>query len=377
MSFIGSMFDDSKGAGFQGQSTPITYGANGQQAGTAYDQTQQGLAQQQAFMQALQGQNGIGNQSSVFNQLQGVANGTGPNPAQAMLNQQTGNNISQQAALMAGQRGAGANAGLLARQAAMQGGALQQQAVGQGATMQANQSMNALNQLGGIAGQQVGQQANALTGYNQAAQGQQQNVLNAIGQQNQANVGMQSNINNANAGIAHGNQQFQQDVLKKTAGGAGAAMGMPMAHGGEVHPAHEPQSFVTRHLKGYAQGGVTPPAEQSASELAGPPMNSSSSEGSEGKSSGIDPAQIAQLAAMAAYKGGTATKSMKAGGGVPGKAKVKGDSLKNDTVKAILSPGEVVIPRSVMQSEDPSGNAAKFVAACMAKHGGGLKKGSK
>lgn len=34
------------------------------------------------------------------------------------------------------------------------------------------------------------------------------------------------------------------------------------------------------------------------------------------------------------------------GGSVPGKAKVKGDSPKNDTVPAMLSPGEVVVPRS-------------------------------
>jgi len=36
------------------------------------------------------------------------------------------------------------------------------------------------------------------------------------------------------------------------------------------------------------------------------------------------------------------------GGVVPGKAKVLGDSSKNDTVPALLSPGEAVIPRSMM-----------------------------
>lgn len=38
---------------------------------------------------------------------------------------------------------------------------------------------------------------------------------------------------------------------------------------------------------------------------------------------------------------------MKHGGKVPGKAKVAGDSPMNDTVPATLSPGEVVIPRSI------------------------------
>ena len=49
------------------------------------------------------------------------------------------------------------------------------------------------------------------------------------------------------------------------------------------------------------------------------------------------------------------------GGTVPGKANVMGDSSKNDTVPALLSPGEVVIPRSKMQ--DPAN--ARLIAAIM------------
>ena len=37
--------------------------------------------------------------------------------------------------------------------------------------------------------------------------------------------------------------------------------------------------------------------------------------------------------------------NFKPGGKVGGKARKSGDSLKNDTVPAMLSPGEVVIPR--------------------------------
>jgi hypothetical protein len=40
------------------------------------------------------------------------------------------------------------------------------------------------------------------------------------------------------------------------------------------------------------------------------------------------------------------------GGHVPGKAQVFGDSAKNDTVPALLSPGEFVIPRSKLQDKD-------------------------
>lgn len=49
------------------------------------------------------------------------------------------------------------------------------------------------------------------------------------------------------------------------------------------------------------------------------------------------------------------------GGKVPGKASVFGDSIKNDTVPALLSPGEVVIPRSIMN--DPA--SAKLIYSLM------------
>lgn len=48
---------------------------------------------------------------------------------------------------------------------------------------------------------------------------------------------------------------------------------------------------------------------------------------------------------------------------VPGKAKYKGDTRSNDTVPALLSPGEIVLPRSVAQSEEAPEKAKKFVEA--------------
>ncbi len=45
------------------------------------------------------------------------------------------------------------------------------------------------------------------------------------------------------------------------------------------------------------------------------------------------------------------TKDFRDGGSVPGHAAVHGDSPKNDTVAAKLSPGEVVVPRSAMSDE--------------------------
>lgn len=50
-----------------------------------------------------------------------------------------------------------------------------------------------------------------------------------------------------------------------------------------------------------------------------------------------------------ALQGGAPVLPASTGAVVPGNAKVKGDSPKNDVVPALLSPGEIVIPRSVVQ----------------------------
>lgn len=51
------------------------------------------------------------------------------------------------------------------------------------------------------------------------------------------------------------------------------------------------------------------------------------------------------------------------GGKVPGRPKTFGDDEKNDTVPAMLSPGEIVIPRSITHSPDAPERAAAFVHA--------------
>jgi hypothetical protein len=48
---------------------------------------------------------------------------------------------------------------------------------------------------------------------------------------------------------------------------------------------------------------------------------------------------------------------------IPGKARFKGDTRSNDTVPALLSPGEIVLPRSVAQAPDAPQKAMKFVDA--------------
>lgn len=432
MSFIGSMFSNDKGSGFQANTTPIEKPTNVGMTTQAYGNAQNGLSQQQAFINALQAQNGIGNQSNVFgqqqglaNQLQGVANGTGPNPAQAQLNQATGQNIANQAAMMAGQRGGGSNVGLLARQAAQQGAATQQQAVGQGATLEAQQRMNALGALGqqqsnmaNLATNQVGQQAGALGQYNQAAQSEQQNLLNSVAQQNAANVQMQSNINNANAGIAGINAQGQQGVAGGLLNGVSSAVGALFAHGGQVKMAdggmtpslgvdlnlspQGPMSNAGRFLYGSAPSqtqpldfsamGKTGKDAQGAQALyaAGNNAAGTAAKGIGAAVKGIEKmfAEGGKVPAMLSpgerYLSPAEAKSAaqgkvdasKAGEKIPGKAKVKGDSLANDIVPKTLQEGGLVIPKSVMESKNPKKEAAAFVSAHMKKMalGGKVKK---
>lgn len=306
------------GSGFAAPtSATLTNGTNPGQLNSAYSGNQNALQSQQALLQALQSQNGVGNQNQVYNQLQGVASGA-VNPAQNQLNQNTATNVANQAALMAGQRGASANVGLLARQAAQQGAAVQQQAVGQAATNQSTNQLNAIGAAGNLANNQVTNQIGATGANTSAQQTEQGQLLNANAQQNANNTAMQSNVNSTNAGLAGKTMEGQQGVVGGVLNAAGPA------------------------LAALAGGGMVP-----------------------GPQSAFGKSLVGQTFAF----GGNVGCAMKTGGAVPGKPKVGGavDSYANDTVDAKLSPGEVVIPRHVMMGKNPVADSAKFVAAILAK----------
>ncbi len=363
---------------------------------------------QEALMQALNQANGVGTQNAAIQGLQNtagmygnIASGQGPNPAMAMLNQQTGANIANQAALMAGQRGAGANAGLLARQASQQGGALQQNAVGQGATMQANQQLNALQGLantqqafGNIGGAQVGQlqgqqaaaanQANQLAGQQiaqtnqnmQAALGQQGQMQNALGAYNSANVANQGNVNSSNAGAAQSRMGHQGQVLGGIMNGGGAAMGLAM--GGEVDDAalaveNPPLSAFGQALAGpqtTSQVGIDPALSvakyQAPAKSAAAPAESQTMVAADAGT--LSQAAPTMTPTFTAAEGGLA----ESGGHVKAKAPTQkavasGDDYANDKIPAKLSEGEIVLPRSVTMSEDPIAAAGEFVRKTLAE----------
>lgn len=339
-------------------------------------------------------------QKDLAGMLQGQAAGTsGPNPAQ-MQYLQNSQSIAQAQATQNAQNRA-INPGLAARMSGNQAIASGQQAAGQAGIQQAQQQLASQQLLG--------------TTLAQGAQGA-----------NQAGA--------VNAGIAAGNQQQAGKEVGGVMGGAGVLMGM--AHGGEVRnyasggstgmAAYNPQAtesngamsmagqFMNRYSEGMgssqpgaSQGdgletgmkdftaglghsmGIGKGAGGMSDDIAMDGMTS----GGAAEAMGMDDGGLVQTAMKLApliammNKGGFAeayqrknsphTAALKAmGGHVPGKAKVSGDSPKNDVVKTNLSAGEIVIPRSIALGENAPEMAAQFVAAVKAKEktGGRAKK---
>lgn len=166
------------------------------------------------------------NENTLAGQLQERAAGGGPNPAQDTLNQATGNNISSTAALMAGQRGASVNPGLIAREAGQQGAATEQAAVGQAATLEANQQIAAQGELAGVYGQQGTQ---ALGTFGEA--GALQNTQNANEIQDLGMAqGINAQISQANANAVTGGT----GMLFGAGTSALSSLSSAFAKGGEV-----------------------------------------------------------------------------------------------------------------------------------------------
>lgn len=238
---------------FQAGSANIQAGTNQGQLNNAYTNVQQGLANQGQLVNTIQPQaaQGVNTQNNLTNQLTQRANGQGPNPALNQLNQATANNTANQAALMASQRGASANPGLIARQAAMQGAANQQTAAGQAATLESQQQIAAQNQLQNLAATQVNQAGQVVNNENQMQQGEQGILQNANTAANNAAVNMQSNVNNANAQTAAANQNNSNGLVGGLAKGLGSALGFSFAEGGEVPSETEADDQKEK----YASGG--------------------------------------------------------------------------------------------------------------------------
>lgn len=402
-----------KGTGVAGPVSPT----DPNQLATAYGGAQNTLQQQQGLLQALQGQNGLTNQNQVYGQLQGVANGTGPNPAQAMLNQSTGQNVANQAALMASSRGASQNAGLIARQAAMQGANTQQQAAGQAATMQAQQSLNAIGAAGQMATTQAGQQIGQTNANAQAQQSEQANLLGANQGMNQTNAGLISGTAQQQAAIGGGGMQGAGSVFSALADGGevtkpaqqqtpqplygtDSASGpasmfgkflkgsssQPAQSGGDSiqqNPLYQGMASLGKGIGDYLKNQNTPTQTTDPFNAPNSPTVSQMPQaGTAGQHIADDnyaqggmvktilsPGEI-KLSPKQVEQVRNGADPMKVGEKIKGgKLAVGGpvNSYSNDTVKKDVPEGSVIIPRSETKSATPSQNSKRFVDSVIAK----------
>jgi hypothetical protein len=161
---------------------------------------------------------------------------------------------------------------------------------------------------------------------------------------------------------------------KKKGGAPGGQSGM-----GDSMPAFQRGVASTRML---AEGGQVPKSIQEFDAWRPPeyPLPEAGQLGYEGETAKKERAKkeaakkAAPSMAQSKARGGPVFMS---DGSVPGRASVPGDSYQNDTVEAVLSPGEIVIPRSIAQSPNAPDEARAFVEHLMRQKGAGFSKVAK
>ena len=342
------------------------------------------LQQSNAFNTENTPQTGTAAQVQALNQLSGIANaGAAGTPVEQA---QVQNTINQMNEATGGQRGA-IEQGMAARgtPAGLVQAALENQTVGQNAQT-ANQNalqaqsqayqtaLNAMSQGGALGNQLQGQQntqantvaqaQNAMQQFN--AQNQQQageananrqQAANAYNTENKQNVANQ-NTGNANARTEYNAQVPQtifQDQSQKAAGQAGAfqqAGNMAQQQGQQKAGIRSGLINTGATIAGGMYGG--PAGAMAANQLTQP-------------SGGPSPYGTNNMTNNAwtnnAHGSIVGADCYDSGGMIPGKARVPGDSVKNDHVSIMASPGEAVIPRTQVQQHLPQ------ILAMLSGHG--------
>ena len=356
---------------------------------------------------SMASQQGNNNMQQAYGMLQGVASGTGPNPAQDQYTANIQNLAKQQSGAIGSIQGI--SPALAARMASQQGSAAMQNAAAQGQANMATQQLGAMGAMGNIGGMQQGA-ANQMMG----------------------------NMNSTNAGLAATTMQGQQGFIGGLFGGAGAFMNAPAAaNGGEAgadfgaaptaiptnyysaSPMSVPvsgaapqqqaktQSLLSQFLAGgnaqpsmggaaALQKGMTTFGAGLGNQLSSPGAPAAPDGGSDalpsayGSDATLPSGNPLPNPAELGYAKGGAVKAMvspgevyippeklkaavrsrnpiKEGKKVPGKPKVPGNSYANDVVPAKLKEGGVVIPNSIMQSPNPAMAAHDMIAKIVAK----------
>lgn len=210
------------------------------------------------------------------------------------------------------------------------------------ASNNSNLALQALEQSGTLGTQIAGQQTqeaqakaaaqNAIDQWNAANQ-TTVNLNNANMKQNANTVNLQNQQQTANANTQNANsrtqynaqlpQQVFQDQMSKAAGEAG------------VNEAQAKQYTGVGEQNAGTASSLLDFAAPMANFIGGGTSAAPAAAGTAGTGGAASGAPVADAMMLASH-----------GGSVPGMPKVPGDSPKNDTVPALLSPGEIVVPRT-------------------------------
>lgn len=251
-----------------------------------------------------------GQQQGLASQLQAQAEGQGPSVSQTMLNHALQQQQGASNGIAAANRGI--NSGLAMRQALQAQSAANAQSAALGVAARQQEQLNAQGQLQslyGTMGNQQLQQQKLYNDNNQYAQG-----INSQIAQNNANA-----VNKTEGGLLNGIGSVASSFLNK-----GGRVPLP----------------VMRYSSGGDVGMPSLNNSDALPTLSLGPGGGGSGDKSSGGGSSAGLGSLVGLLALASH-----------GGKIGGKAPVKGDNVKNDIVPAMLSPGEIVIPRSA--SNDP------------------------
>lgn len=342
----------------------------------------------------------IARQSALSDSLAAAAAGQGPNAALEQLRQTTQQNVNTAAGQAASARGV--NPALAARMAVDSAATSNQTAAGQAATLEAEQQVQARQQLAqnlqATGATQIGQQT-AGTGALQVAGGLDLGAQGIDAGVANQNAGLELGQEQLAAGVGAGNAATNAGLVGGLLQGAGSAASaaMLMSDGGDVPEllaAPEPGASPVHDYLSSLYGAAPPTPAPALAKPSGSTGTGAASAGSaiaDGGKAGADAfrgimgQRLAGTGSIYADGGrvpalvspgeivtppGTgprqAARIAESGAGkVPGKARVAGDSPKNDIVPAKLRPGSIVLPRSVANASDPGKAAASFVASVM------------
>lgn len=176
---------------------------------------------------------------------------------------------------------------------------------------------------------------------------QSNNVASAVDAINKFNTTNQQNQENLNVGSANEAQEKNVENLQSI---EGTNVASENAHAKEM--ANLPQEVFSDEMqKAGAKAGIS--ENEATQDTAQGGQNAALIGGLIGTGGEVASAGMSKPPVVNNYADGGEIRDYLNGGRVDGHARVAGDSTKNDTVPAMLSPGEIVLPRSVAGHPQP------------------------